>query len=107
MSAAMTSLDRVLTTLRHEEPDRVPLFLLLTMHGAREVGMELEAYFGDAHSIAEGQLRLREKYGHDCLYSILYAALEVEAWGGDYRTLRREAEVVASFGFTSTRKRGG
>ena len=67
MSAAMTSLDRVLTTLRHEEPDRVPLFLLLTMHGAREVGMELEAYFGDAHSIAEGQLRLREKYGHDCL----------------------------------------
>ncbi|MEI6725635.1 MAG: uroporphyrinogen decarboxylase family protein [Actinomycetes bacterium] len=83
MSAAMTSLDRVLTTLRHEEPDRVPLFLLLTMHGAREVGMELEAYFGDAHSIAEGQLRLREKYGHDCLVGAPNATADVEAWGGE------------------------
>ena len=75
----MTSLDRVLTTLRHKEPDRVPLFLLLTMHGAREVGVELEAYFGDAHSIAEGQLRLREKFGHDCLVGAPNATADVEA----------------------------
>jgi len=34
----MTSLERVLTTLGHNEPDRVPLFLLLTMHGAKELG---------------------------------------------------------------------
>jgi uroporphyrinogen decarboxylase len=79
----MTSLERVLTTLGHKEPDRVPLFLLVTMHGAKELGMGLQEYFSRGENVAEGQLRLRERYGHDCLYSFLYAPLEVEAWGGE------------------------
>jgi uroporphyrinogen decarboxylase len=83
MTAAMTSLERVLTTLGHKEPDRVPLFLLVTMHGAKELGMGLQEYFSRGENVAEGQLRLREKYGHDCYYPFLYAPLEVEAWGGD------------------------
>jgi uroporphyrinogen decarboxylase len=83
MTAEMTSLERVLTTLGHKEPDRVPLFLLVTMHGAKELGMGLQEYFSRGENVAEGQLRLREKYGHDCLYSILYAPLEIEAWGGE------------------------
>ena len=83
MTGEMTSLERVLTTLGHKEPDRVPLFLLVTMHGAKELGMGLQDYFSRGENVAEGQLRLREKYGHDCLYSILYAPLEIEAWGGE------------------------
>ena len=83
MTGEMTSLERVLTTLGHKEPGRVPLFLLVTMHGAKELGMGLQEYFSLGENVAEGQLRLREKYGHDCLYSILYAPLEIEAWGGE------------------------
>jgi uroporphyrinogen decarboxylase len=83
MTGEMTSLERVLTTLGHKEPDRVPLFLLVTMHGAKELGMGLREYFSRGENVAEGQLRLREKYGNDCLYGILYAPLEVEAWGGE------------------------
>lgn len=81
--AKMTSMQRVLTTLGHKEPDRVPLFLLLTMHGAKELGLSIKDYFSRADYVAEGQLRLREKYGHDCLYSFFYAPVEVEAWGGE------------------------
>ncbi len=80
---AMTSLQRVLTTLGHGEPDRVPLFLLLTMHGAKELGLSIRDYFAKAEHVAEGQLRLRAKFGHDCLYSFFYAPVEVEAWGGE------------------------
>jgi uroporphyrinogen decarboxylase len=80
---AMTSLERVLTTLGHHEPDRVPLFLLVTMHGAKELGLSLTEYFSSAENVAEGQLRLRRKYGHDCLYTFFYAPLEVEAWGAE------------------------
>ena len=83
MTGKMTSLERVLKTLGHKEPDRVPLFLLVTMHGAKELGLGLQEYFSRGEHVAEGQLRLREKYGHDCLSSILYAPLEVEAWGGE------------------------
>lgn len=79
----MTSLQRVLTTLGHREPDRVPLFLLATMHGAKELGLSIRAYFAQAENVVEGQLRLRAKYRHDCLCSFFYAAVEIEAWGGE------------------------
>jgi len=80
--AKMTSLQRVLTTLGHQEPDRVPFFLLLTMHGAKELGMSIKEYFSKAGNVVEGQLRLRAKYRHDCIYNFFYAPLEIEAWGG-------------------------
>jgi uroporphyrinogen decarboxylase len=80
---AMTSMQRVLTTLGHKEPDRVPLFLLVTMHGAKELGLSMQDYFSKAEHVAEGQIRLRAKYGHDCLYGFFYAPVEIEAWGGE------------------------
>lgn len=79
----VTSLQRVLTTLGHKEPDRVPLFLLVTMHGAKELGISIKEYFSWAENVVEGQLRMRAKYRNDCLYSIFYAPIEVEAWGGE------------------------
>lgn len=78
-----TSLQRVLTTLGHAEPDRVPFFLLASLHGARELGISIQNYFSRAENIVEGQLRLRTKYRHDCLYGFFYAPVEVEAWGGE------------------------
>jgi len=79
----MTSLQRVLTTLGHKEPDRVPLFLLVTMHGAKELGLSIREYFSRPETVVEGQLRLRKKYRHDCIYNFFYAPVEVEAWGGE------------------------
>jgi len=83
MTIKMTSLQRVLTTLGHQEPDRVPLFLLVTMHGAKELGLSIKDYFSKAENVVEGQLRMREKYRNDCIYSFFYAPIEVEAWGGE------------------------
>ncbi|MBE0646266.1 MAG: uroporphyrinogen decarboxylase family protein [Bacteroidales bacterium] len=79
----MTSMERVLTTLGHQEPDRVPLFLLLTMHGAKELGLTIKEYFSNAGNVAEGQLRLRKKYSNDCIYAFFHAPIETEAWGGE------------------------
>jgi uroporphyrinogen decarboxylase len=79
----MTSLQRVLTTLGHQEPDRVPLFLLVTMHGAKALGVSIKNYFSKAENVVEGQLRLRARYKNDCIYNFFYAPLEVEAWGGE------------------------
>ncbi|MBI9047335.1 MAG: uroporphyrinogen decarboxylase family protein [Anaerolineaceae bacterium] len=82
-NSSMTSLERVLTTLGHKEPDRVPLFLLLTMHGAKETGLTIKEYFSDPKNVIEGQLRLRKKYQNDCYTGFLYASLETEAFGGE------------------------
>ncbi|MFA9390396.1 MAG: uroporphyrinogen decarboxylase family protein [Prolixibacteraceae bacterium] len=76
-------MERVLTTLSHKEPDRVPQFLLLTMHGAKELGMPIKEYFSKAEYVVEGQTRLQKKYNNDCFYSFFYAPLEIEAFGGE------------------------
>ena len=80
--AAMNSMQRTLTTLGQQEPDRVPLFLLPTLQGARELGLSIEEYFSRADNVVAGQLSMRGKYRSDCLYAFHYASIETEAWGG-------------------------
>lgn len=79
----MTSLERVFTAIAQKEPDRVPLFLMLTMHGAKELGISIKDYFSKSENVVKGQMILREKYNNDCIYSLFYAPIEVEAWGGE------------------------
>ena len=82
-SREITPMQRVLTTLSHQEPDRVPFFLLNNLHGARLLEVSIEDYFQRPDWVAEGQIRLQERYQDDCYYTFFYAALEVEAFGGE------------------------
>lgn len=81
MTEAMTPLQRVLTTLGHKEPDRVPVFLLLTMHGAKELGMSLPEYYGNPSNMVEAQMRMAARFDSDCLYAFWCAAAEAQAFG--------------------------
>ncbi len=76
------SMQRVNIAMSHREPDRVPLFLFPTLHGARELGAGLPEYFSKSSLMIEGQLRLLKKYGSDCASSSAYASMELEAFGG-------------------------
>lgn len=79
----MSSAERVSAALSHRVPDRVPLFLPMTMHGAVELGVPVGEYLQSADLVAWGQLRLREKYRDDVLYPFFYGAIEHEAFGGE------------------------
>lgn len=81
--AGSTSMERTLTALGHQQPDRVPVFLPVTMHGAGVLGTSIRDYFSRAENVVEGQLRLRERLGHDCLNPFFYAAVEAEAFGSN------------------------
>lgn len=84
MSAkTMTSLERTFATLGGTEPDRVPLFLNLTLHGAKELGMPLPEYFRRPENIVLAQLRLADRYHGDALSPFFYASAEFEAFGGE------------------------
>lgn len=83
MTGAQTSMDRVLTTLGHQEPDRVPLFMTTTMHGARELGLGIREYFSRPENVVEGQVRMQRRYRSDFLYPVMYAALDAEAFGAE------------------------
>jgi uroporphyrinogen decarboxylase len=79
----MTPMQRVLCTLGQREPDRVPLFLLTSLQGARELGLSLPEYYARAEHVVEGQLRLLHKFGGDCVTTLFSAAHELQAFGGE------------------------
>lgn len=79
----MTSIERVLTTITHQEPDQIPLFLFLSLYGAKELDMTPIKYFSKAENIVKAQLIMKEKYTNDCIYTFFYAPIEVEAFGGE------------------------
>lgn len=79
----MTSLERTLAVINHQEADKVPLFLLLSTYGAKELNMSPQEYFADYMNIVKAQLLIKEKYSNDCIYTFFYAAIEVEAFGGE------------------------
>ncbi len=76
-------MQRVLTTLGHKEPDRVPFVNLTTMHPAKDMGISLKEYFSKAENVVQGQLSARKKYDHDALYGFFHAPMEILPWGGE------------------------
>jgi uroporphyrinogen decarboxylase len=79
----MTSSGRVAAAMAWREPDRVPFVLSLTLHGARAMGMGIRDYFHRPDLVAEAQVRMRARYRHDALIGATYAAVELEAFGGE------------------------
>ncbi|MBI2860561.1 MAG: uroporphyrinogen decarboxylase family protein [Chloroflexi bacterium] len=83
MSTEMTSGQRVVMALGHKEPDRVPFFLPASFYPAREMGISIREYFSRPENVVEGQMRFLSRYHHDIISALFYAAIEVEAWGGE------------------------
>jgi len=79
----MNSLERVFAALSFKESDRVPMFLLFSFYGAKELGVSIREYFLRPDLVLEAQRRFRKKFDNDCLYSFLYGGAEIEAWGGE------------------------
>ncbi len=83
MKPRMSSMERVLKTLSYQEPDQVPLVLPAHLHGAKELGLSLPEYFSKPAYVAEGQLRIQQKYQTDAVFGFFYAAIEIQAFGGE------------------------
>lgn len=79
----MTSIERTMIAIGHNEPDRVPLFLLLSLYGAKELQMPVKKYFSDPKNVVDAQLKMLKKYKNDCIYTFFYAPIEIEAFGGE------------------------
>ena len=83
MIAQLTPAARLGAALSHQEGDRVPFFLAVTLHPARALGLSIERYFGDTEAVIEGQLLMLKRLGHDAVTSFLHGSAEVEAFGGE------------------------
>ena len=79
----MNSYERTMAAISHLEPDRVPLFLMLSLYGAKELQIPIKEYFSKPENVVAAQLKMKRKYNNDCLYSFFYAPIEIEAFGGE------------------------
>lgn len=84
----MNSFERVVAVLNHELPDCVPAGPVLLMQGAAELGLSLEEYFSRGENLAEGQLRLWEKFGHDLLCGFPHVVEDITAFGASLMYFR-------------------
>ena len=77
----ITGMERLAAAARGETSDRIPVFCNLLDQGAKELGIPLKEYYSNGEHVAEGQLRMREKYGYDNLWSLFYVGKEAELLG--------------------------
>ncbi len=81
----MNSLERCVAAVTFKEPDRIPVIPVLLMQGAKELNLPLERYFSRGENLAEGQLRLVDKYEHDCVFSFPHVVEDVLPFGAGLR----------------------
>jgi len=77
----MTGMERLVAAINGTLADRIPVFCNLLDQGARELGLPLEEYYASGEHVAEAQLKMRAKYGYDCLWSLFYVGKEAELLG--------------------------
>ena len=67
----MNSIERVMTTLAHQQPDRVPVDLHNFMMTPRYIGSEGGPdFYRSGEALAEGQIAAWKRFGHDVLLDI-------------------------------------
>lgn len=76
-----TSLERLVAASQGRVIDHIPVFCNLLDQGAHELGLSIEAYFSNGEHVAEAQLRMLERYGHDNVWSLFYVGKEAELLG--------------------------
>lgn len=76
-----TSMQRLAAALDGKIIDHIPVFCNLLDQGAREMGMSIEQYFSSGEHVAEAQLRMLKKFGHDNVWSLFYVGKEAELFG--------------------------
>jgi len=77
----MTGMQRLQALMTGQRPDRVPVFCNLLDQGAAELGMGIKEYYASGVNVAEGQLRMRERYGYDGVMGMFYVGMEAELFG--------------------------
>ena len=77
----MTPLEILVAAVTGQPAPRIPVFCNLLDQGARELGMSQKEYYAKGENVAAGQLRMRERYGYDNVWSLFYVGKEAELLG--------------------------
>ncbi len=77
----MNSMERVVTALQHKEPDRVPVYPIISGASRRLIGASYKDWSNDADICAEALLKAKEEFDLDCIVTLIDLSIECDAWG--------------------------
>ncbi len=77
----MTPLEILGAAVSGAPAPRIPVFCNLLDQGARELGMAQKDYYSRGEHVAEAQLKMLARYGHDNVWSLSYVGVEAELLG--------------------------
>ncbi|MGZ4998781.1 MAG: uroporphyrinogen decarboxylase family protein [Methylomonas sp.] len=77
----MTPLQILAAAINGTPAPRIPVFCNLLDQGPKELGMSARDFFTHGSHVAEAQLRLLKRYGHDNVWSLHYVGKEAELLG--------------------------
>lgn len=77
----MTPMERMVKTLNHEEPDRVPVFPVIAGAARRLVDASYPEWSVNADVCAESFIKAQKEFGMDCVVTLIDLSVECTAWG--------------------------
>ena len=77
----MNSRDRVFTALSHKEPDRVPVYPILSGVTRNAIGATYKKWSLDAETCASAYIKAAEECELDCIVTLIDLSVECDAWG--------------------------
>lgn len=77
----MTSMERMLTAFAHKEPDRVPVYPILSGVTRKLVDAAYPAWSQDADVCAGAYLAAAKEFDIDCIVTLIDLSVECDAWG--------------------------
>jgi uroporphyrinogen decarboxylase len=81
LKSEMSSYDRVMTSVKHKEPDRVPFIPFAQTFTAKFAGIPFSNYVSKAEKFAEGQLKAYNAFGWDAMCFSSDVGMYAEACG--------------------------
>lgn len=77
----MTSMERMLKTLNHEQPDRTPVYPLIAGAARRLVNASYPEWSTNADICAESLIKAQKEFNMDCVVTLIDLSIECTAWG--------------------------
>jgi len=81
LKSEMTSFERVMTSVAHKEPDRVPFMPFAQTFSAKVAGIPFSQYVSKAEKFVEGQMKAYKMFGWDALCFSSDVGMYAEACG--------------------------
>ncbi|MCL2057659.1 MAG: uroporphyrinogen decarboxylase [Oscillospiraceae bacterium] len=91
MSEAMGSIERVMATLSHSEPDHVPVYPILSGVTRNLVGADYKTWATDAGVCTDAFVKAAREFDIDCLVTLVDLSIECDAWGQEILYPENEA----------------